>query len=149
VLAELPGPYYTIARIEQLLKIWHELEALVESPTSARGLTSSRPTPTDPKVGARQKGYPGDPMRWADVRSDLVRAWRELPIGSLERRAIAGRMDGQKFGEMAQINRCSKTTILEAYRAALKRMMETLEGIEPETTKEPGCEMLAPGLSTC
>jgi hypothetical protein len=138
VLAEAPGPYYTIASIEQLLKIWQELEALVESPTSARGLTSSRPTPTDPKVGARQKGYPGDPMRWADVRSDLVRAWRELPIGSLERRAIMGRTEGQTFGEMAQINRCSKKTILEAYRAGLKRMEEILEGVGEEVSEKGG-----------
>jgi hypothetical protein len=153
MLADPPGAAYTTERIERLLKLWFELEALAESPATARGLLRARPTPEEPKVGARTKSHPGDPMRWCDTRADIERAWKALPRGegASPHMVIAGRMQGLSFGHIALIARTRKTVVLETYRAALKSMMETLEGIQEEaatdTKKEPGEDSCFPGLS--
>jgi hypothetical protein len=148
MLAEPPGPYFTPDRIEQLLKLFAELDALAESPATARGLFRSRPTPEDPKTGARQKGRPrSDPNRWSDIRADLVRAWQSLPAGSLERHVVMLRSQAYTFGQIAQLKRTRKETVLEAYHAATAKMSVFLEGVQVEDGPSPLSEAAPAGAS--
>lgn len=132
--------YYTPQRLRWLLANWELVCCLAETPSSSRHHLDSQhrkpgPTPATPRTGARQRGYHGDALRWADVAADVELAHAHLVMWSLGWNVVDYRLrtrPGLPLGGIARALRIRTADVLAAYREALERMSQYLEGTGEE-----------------
>lgn len=132
----LPDRYYTPARVAFLLRHWAELDALAETPASARGLLEDGPTRESFRLGVRAVQHNANPNTWANVRADIEWAWNLLAHESMGWRLVGARLRGQTFNQMATTCEIRKQTMFEIYNAALLAMSTTLGWAEGKSDVE-------------
>jgi hypothetical protein len=131
MLASTVTPFYHARRIHRLLQEWEQLEALAETPMTARGLVGQEregATPTDPKT-QRQKGSHGDALRWADIVADLERGHATLTSGGLGVEVIHYIKQGYSIGQFARLRGRPRDEIIVLYDAALAKLSARLDPV--------------------
>lgn len=119
---------YTAARIDYWLRHIDELMALADNPNTAIGLLIPGPTPETPRVGARQKGFHGDPLAYANVLADVKSAAGQLTGFSMEWYAVQARMQGWSLGLLAARANWRRDDVQDACERATVRMAAILNG---------------------
>lgn len=124
--------YYSPQMIDRWIRSWALLEALAETPRSARHHLqpghAEHPgaCAVAPRVGSSGQGQHQDPHRYVFVMADIKTAVEQLPDG-LGRRAVLERMrSGGSLGAVAEQLRTRKRDVCEAYRAAVDEMAVSL-----------------------
>lgn len=147
--AEAPDgdTYYTPDQVRWWLERWPLLCSLAESPETSVHHFAPEHRARDAPCPETTRSVPHDPMRWADLLADLEHAWQQLPVGSLERRVVALRMETSRVSEhgyeyysielIARLERTRTQTVRESYRRALVLMAETLGWREPKRQLHP------------
>lgn len=98
MVVQQEASFYNPDVIDRWLRRFAELEALAESPRSARHLqdpqcSSGRACSYGSPIGIRSvKGLHGDPNRYSDILADLEKAWASLRYNSLPWRVVSYRM---------------------------------------------------------
>jgi hypothetical protein len=134
--------YYTPQCIRHWLRNWDELQALCESPRTARGLTHQGPTPEEPRIG-RQRGRRADPMRWSATVADLeLAALVALAPGSLEAYVVhclmhiwvagpRGILQHPTLLQIREMRHCRSNLIHDSFAAACTAMASWLGWTPP------------------
>ncbi len=131
MLASTVTPFYHARRLHRLFREWEQLEALAETPMTARGLVGQEregATPTDPKV-QRQKGSHGDALRWADVIADLEQGHAGLTSGGLGVACIHYVKQGYSIGQFARLRGRPRDEIVALYESALEKLSARLDPV--------------------
>ena len=131
-----PDSYYTPARIDRWLREWPLLCSLAETPRSSRHYLTlehqylqGRPCPPERRLHQRGTGYHGDTLEYADVQSDLEKAWVSLKAGqrwSIEFLVVEHTMKGRLLWEMAEAWGSSVLSVRVAYERAVRMMAQEL-----------------------
>jgi hypothetical protein len=122
---------YSPKVVDRWLRQWPLLDALVESPVTARHHLETFHERTAPhmeegKPCEEPKGPPMHPSTaWAEFRADMVTAVRRLAPG-LEKDVVRLVLRGRSLSAAARELRRNKKTVLDAYQAATYRMAEGL-----------------------
>ncbi len=128
---------YTPERVRSILRNWDAYLAREQNPMAARGLFIKGPTPESPKLGARQKGYHGDPMSGVPIVADIRKAFGTLYArdqGSLECVTVSKVMAGWSISEIARTQQVGKERTWDSFNQASERMAAFLGwvGVEEE-----------------
>ena len=130
--------YYTPSRVGYWICRYALLEALAETPSSARHAlrhdeSDQRPCLDHPRPTARS-GFAGDPLRYADILADIDSAHAAIGTSSREWQIIElrRRHGSVALGRIAQILRIRKQDCCQAWRSAVTKMAAVLDP-EPES----------------
>lgn len=88
-MVERAESFYSPWRVKKIVKEFAHYLAVADNGAAARGLLIPGPTPETPKVGARQKGFAGDPMAGVSIIADIRLAWKALGAETDEYRVVA------------------------------------------------------------
>lgn len=114
---------YTSELIDIALKQWDDLEARAERVKSPSAYDVARPVPT------RGQGASTSAL---ELRADIMRAHAFLPMDGLAWRVIERRKGGASLGAIARAIGVRKEDVCCAWRVALERMVEYLNGAMPQ-----------------